>query len=180
MNTYLFHLGCQLVEIRRLLNWTQDDLAKRVGVSRPVIVNIENDPEKMTKNIALAMFVNIKGELQIRKSKLSTIDFEQAPTEVKKQIEQMGITSTTVRIIAPFVGGLFGGVIGFAAGSWLLKKVIDDTFIVKDIKPAVEKIADRIESKLKEFLALTCMREEELLKAIDNGEKYTSINPDSI
>jgi DNA-binding XRE family transcriptional regulator len=174
MNTYLIHLGCQLVEIRRILNWTQDDLAKRVGVSRPVVVNIEKDPGKMTKNVALALFVAIKGEIQIRKSKLSAINFELSPTEIKKQIGEIGITNKIAGTIAPLLGGLLiGGAAGLVTG-FLFKKVIDDKLELQGVKPVVEKIVDGIESKLKEVLALKTFSEEELLKEIDNGEKSVS------
>ena len=55
INPYLIGLGSQFSKIREIMDWTQEDLAIAVGVSRPVITNIEKSPEKLTKAIALAL-----------------------------------------------------------------------------------------------------------------------------
>lgn len=63
MNQYIYKLGTQLGDIRKLLNWSQEDLAKKTGVSRPTILNIEKDPAKMSKTIALALVTVVVYEI---------------------------------------------------------------------------------------------------------------------
>jgi len=187
MNNYLLRLGWKLVEIRGVLNWTQDELAKRIGVSRPVIVKIEKDASRMSKNIVLAMFVAIKGELQIRKRKILEFESSTEIKEIKKQMDDLGITNSSLRTIVPFMGGiLWGTAIGYATNlipilfPSLAQNNVDHyqknyTESSKELESVLEEIIDRIDLKLKEVFELERFEPGELLNAIDNGEKSESM-----
>ena len=75
MNTYLIKIGTVLQEIRNIMNWSQVELSKKIGVSRPVLIKIQNDPSKMSKTIALAVFTATVGELLLKKQKIDNIDY---------------------------------------------------------------------------------------------------------
>ena len=85
MNAYLLMLGGQVSEIRKILNLTQDDLAKMMGVSRPTIVKIEQDPSKLSKALAYALFGSVAVEFQKRIRKLDVI----SPDGYQK-VDQLG------------------------------------------------------------------------------------------
>lgn len=87
------HIG----DIRKLLNWTQDELSQKIGVSRPTIVNIEKDPTKMSKIIALALFTITFAELSIKATELETIDFSK--WKVKESREELITSLITSGII---------------------------------------------------------------------------------
>ena len=74
MNNYLVMIGSNFTEIRQLLNLTQEDLANKMGISRPTIVKIEQDPSRLTKTIAYAFFVAISYEMKKRLKDLQEID----------------------------------------------------------------------------------------------------------
>lgn len=74
-NGYLLHLGgSTLLEIRQILNITQEELAKMMELSRPTIVKLEQDPEKMTKALAFALFGVVTIEIKKRLKNLKSID----------------------------------------------------------------------------------------------------------
>jgi DNA-binding XRE family transcriptional regulator len=77
MNRYLYKLGTQLGDIRKLLGWSQGELARRLGVSRPTILYIEKDPAKMSKTIALALVAVVIFEIGARLSYIEQADFNQ-------------------------------------------------------------------------------------------------------
>jgi DNA-binding XRE family transcriptional regulator len=73
MNGYLLMLGGNFPEIRKILNLTQEDLANKMGLSRPTIVKIEQDPSKLTKTISFAFFVSVTYEINKRIREIGNI-----------------------------------------------------------------------------------------------------------
>ena len=80
MNNYLLSLGSSFTDIRQILNLTQEDLANLIGVSRPTIVKIEQDPSRLTRTVAYAFFISVSYELQKRKIEVEKIDPEKYKT----------------------------------------------------------------------------------------------------
>lgn len=76
MNAYLLLLGSHVAEIRQILNLTQEELAKMMGVSRPTIVKLEQDAEKMTKSLAFSLFGASAIEMKKRLKNLKKINPE--------------------------------------------------------------------------------------------------------
>lgn len=75
MNIYLIGVGSQVSKIRDLLNLSQQALSERMGVSRPIISNIEKDPTNMTITVLMALYVVAFGEVETRRSKLEKLDY---------------------------------------------------------------------------------------------------------
>jgi DNA-binding XRE family transcriptional regulator len=73
-NGYLLHLGSNLLVIRQILNITQEELAKMMELSRPTIVKLEQEPDKMTKALAFALFGVVTIEIKRRLKNLKSID----------------------------------------------------------------------------------------------------------
>ncbi|AQQ54751.1 helix-turn-helix domain-containing protein [Planococcus lenghuensis] len=127
MNHYLLSLGGSFAEIRQVLNLTQDDLANLIGVSRPTIVKIEQDPSRLTKTVAYAFFVAISYELQKRIEEVEKIDPEQYkdPESIypfANKIKGASVLSTgaIVTISGLATGALLPGIgLAFAAAAGL-------------------------------------------------------------
>jgi O-acetyl-ADP-ribose deacetylase (regulator of RNase III)/DNA-binding XRE family transcriptional regulator len=90
---YLIKLAGQLPMIREQLGWTQDELARRLGLSRANIVSIEQNPNKIGKTTALALFTAVFGELSLKKSQYASLDFSlwdiEDPEKMKSLLKQM-------------------------------------------------------------------------------------------
>lgn len=55
-NLYMARMAENLVILRKKLNLTQVDLAKRVGVSRQTLMDIENRKRSMTWNVFMSLY----------------------------------------------------------------------------------------------------------------------------
>lgn len=75
MNTFLYNMATHLRELRELMNWKQEDLAKHVGISRPSLIAIEKDPARLDKTVALAIFSVVASEIAERREKLESLSF---------------------------------------------------------------------------------------------------------
>lgn len=75
MNVYLMCIGSNLSKIREILGWSQQELCNKVGISRPVISNIEKSPDKTTKMFALALYTVSFNEIECRKEFLNNLDY---------------------------------------------------------------------------------------------------------
>lgn len=97
----LFLRASQTAAIRRIFNWTQDDLAKKLGVSRPTIVNLEKDPFKVTQPLVLSLLFVCLVELEERIEGLDEIDFSLWDTKesrgtLLKKVELWGLSNKTI------------------------------------------------------------------------------------
>jgi DNA-binding XRE family transcriptional regulator len=63
MDDYLYGLGLHMSSIRSELAWTQEDLGQKIGISRLTIGNIEKNPKKMGKTVAISLFFVVKLEI---------------------------------------------------------------------------------------------------------------------
>ena len=75
MNTFLYKMAIHLRELRELMNWKQEDLAKHVGISRPSLIAIEKEGEKLDRTVALAIFSVVASEIAERREKLESLSF---------------------------------------------------------------------------------------------------------
>lgn len=135
INPYLIGLGSQFSKIREIMDWTQEDLAIAVGVSRPVITNIEKSPEKLTKAIALALFTVVSGEYKKRCQEIETAINETIWTDensVRKTMKEtywgrkdLATIIITIGISMPVASLLGLAAYGIFAGT--LKKLISQT-----------------------------------------------------
>ena len=66
MNNYLQSLGSQITEIRQILEVSQVDLANMMGVSRPTIVKLEQDPSKLNVALSYALFGSVSYRIHKR------------------------------------------------------------------------------------------------------------------
>ncbi|MBP2642567.1 MAG: Helix-turn-helix domain [Firmicutes bacterium] len=66
MNPYLIQVGEAIKPTRDLLDWTQKELADRIGLSCSTISNLENGPWRMTNTLALAVFSVVLTEMNRR------------------------------------------------------------------------------------------------------------------
>lgn len=55
-NLYMSKMTDNLVILRKKLDLTQADLARRVGISRQTLMNIENRKRPMTWNVFMSLF----------------------------------------------------------------------------------------------------------------------------
>lgn len=74
MNNYLQSLGSQITEIRQILEISQVDLANMMGVSRPTIVKLEQDPSKLNIALAYALFGSVAYRTYKRIKETENID----------------------------------------------------------------------------------------------------------
>jgi O-acetyl-ADP-ribose deacetylase len=73
---FLANLASKLPVLRGVLGWTQAELAKRIGISRANIVAIEQNPHKMSKTTALALYTAVFGELMQKREQYAALNFE--------------------------------------------------------------------------------------------------------
>ena len=67
MSSILFEFSKNLSSIRQELGWTQAEVARRTGISRPAIVGYENGPKEMPRPYALAIYAVIVTEVERRR-----------------------------------------------------------------------------------------------------------------
>jgi len=164
MNFYLVHLGGKVAEVRNILNLTQEELAKMMGVSRPTIVKLEQDHNKMTKALALTLFGAAAIEMKKRLKNLRAINpkdykdletigvlVENLKSASSLSISNMGAIATKgLGVLIPGIGSIVSS--GLKHG-W--KSIKDKT--VTNLKEnahwdvdKAEKIVESVERKLLE------------------------------
>jgi DNA-binding XRE family transcriptional regulator len=133
------------------LGWTQEDLAKKIGISRSSIVKIENDPTNMKKYIAYSLYLVVTDEVKRRKNEAKGIDFNKKTEEIIEQLkEKVGITSKLISSSALYKG------LGVAlAGMAMTLFKGDQTKINKEkIKEITNKTIKNIENELANYFGL--------------------------
>lgn len=83
MNTYLINLASKLPHIRQVLDITQDEISKIMGISRPTLVKVEQHPDKFTHSMALCLFVAVTAQLEKDKILINQFKGENYDTESK-------------------------------------------------------------------------------------------------
>jgi DNA-binding XRE family transcriptional regulator len=168
MNYYITGLGSQISEIRNILGWTQEDLAKKIGISRSSIVKIENDPTNMKKYIAYSLYLVVTDEVKRKKSEFKKIDFNKKTEEITEQLkEKVGITSKLVSSSILYKGlgvGLAGKAISLFKGN---KDVVEK----EKIKEITDKTIKKVENELAHYFGLdNLMNSDEFMEKIKEGE----------
>ncbi|TCI61812.1 helix-turn-helix transcriptional regulator [Exiguobacterium sp. SH3S1] len=59
-NKFLIELGIHLPEIRNQFSLTQEEFSSLLGMSRPTLIKIEQDPTRLTKTIAMTLYVAVQ------------------------------------------------------------------------------------------------------------------------
>lgn len=161
MNYYLMMLGSNFTEIRQLLNLTQEDLANKIGVSRPTIVKIEQDPSRLTKTLAFAFFIAISYEInkrikEVKKINPSTYKNPETLNTFIKVISGSSLLSvgaiaaTASRGLGAVLPGI-GAVIATAAGiKWGLKALKSDN--KNDLEQNIKWDEEKAKKVLEEIL----------------------------
>lgn len=86
MDKYLYHLGSKVVEIRKLLHFTQEDFSKLIGISRPTLINIEREPSRLTKTIGLAFVSSLFYEIRRRQEESYNVNYVDWDDEKSRNI----------------------------------------------------------------------------------------------
>jgi len=73
-NLFIINLARQLPLIREKLGWTQEELARRLGLSRANIISLEQYPDKMGKSTALSLYTAVFGELSLKRRQYMALD----------------------------------------------------------------------------------------------------------
>lgn len=172
MNTYLLNFATQIPRIRQLLNWTQDDLARRTGISRSTIVAIENDPGKLLRYMAMAIFVAVSAELHTRKQTLAEIDWSKG--DFLSQLSTLGLNSRVVNSIFPSVVGLIGGAIEATAFRFV-PRIFSKSTPTQDIdaeklKAYVETSILFIDRSILSIFGIELLDSAIFMKKIEEGE----------
>lgn len=172
MNHFLLLFGAQLPEIRRLLNWTQDDVANKTGISRATIVGFEKDPTKLHKYFALAIFSLILYELTTRRQTLKSINF--SSPNLRNELDKLGFAPKLVSAIFPSVIIGAAAIIDRSAFSFIPRffgKTPDTSNVdVEKLKQYVESSMQYVESKLIESLGLTKLDITCFIKLMEDSE----------
>ncbi|MFJ7513245.1 helix-turn-helix domain-containing protein [Peribacillus simplex] len=193
MNNYLIMLGSNFTDIRQLLNLTQEDLAKKMGVSRPTIVKIEQDPSRLTKTLAYAFFVSISYEIKKRIKEVKEINPSayKSPDSLNTYIKVISGTSllsagtiaaTASRSLGAVLPGI-GVAIATAAGiKWGLKALKGN--VKKEVEQKIKwdeekakKVLEEVQKKLLEdktrllsYLELSSLDISQFVEKIINNE----------
>ncbi|MGG3557845.1 helix-turn-helix domain-containing protein [Peribacillus frigoritolerans] len=194
MNNYLLLLGNNISEVRQILNLTQEDLAHKMGVSRPTIVKLEQDPNRLTKTLAFAFFIAVSYEMNIRIKNVKNLNPKEYknPDRLKKFIDEIKKSSLlpigAISTAATFsLGGLIpgiGAIIASAAGATsilnsLKKKSPED---LKWDEEKAKKMIEEVQKKLLEdqrkivvCFQLNALEIEQFVEKIDEGEITTEV-----
>lgn len=121
MNMYLISVGSQVFKMRDLLNLPQQTLAEKMGVSRPVIINIEKDPTNMTLTTLMALYVVVFGEIAMKRKSVKDLDYDLWDKSEKREslIESIIKSGVDKKLISAALGtnSLANGII---AGNYAL------------------------------------------------------------
>ncbi|MDF2788620.1 MAG: hypothetical protein K0S80_1718 [Neobacillus sp.] len=193
MNNYLIMLGSNFADIRQLLNLTQEDLANKMGVSRPTIVKIEQDPSRLTKTLAYAFFVSISYEIKKRIKEVKEINPSayKSPDSLNTYIKVISGTSllsagtiaaTATRSLGAVLPGI-GVAIATAAGiKWGLKalkgnvkkeveqKIKWDEEKAKKVLEEIQKKQLEDKTRLLSYLELSSLDISQFVEKINNNE----------
>lgn len=117
MNSYLIEVGSNIDVMRKSMGMTQDEFANLLGVSRPTLTKIEQDPTKLTKNVALSLFVALQAEFEANKYRVNQIDPSEF-NEVKDTVRFLTLVGSSTPILTKslFVASLSSlGIPGLAS-----------------------------------------------------------------
>lgn len=181
MNSYLKNIGSNLKELRTAVNWTQKDLANKIGISRYTVVNIEKDSTEITKTMALALYCTVRYELNNRRKKIEELDLEnivdkENMEKMKKTLLGIGLSSSVIssHIVMPFLGPL--GIIGSAVSNvFKSNKTSLKNFAKDEVIKTIYKSFEQIEKTAANTFELEDINDVDLfmkkIKNIENEKK---------
>ena len=162
MNDYLFKLGSEFKDIRSLLDWTQEESAEKIGVSRNTIVNIEKNPANMKKNIAYSFYMEIYKDVYERETLSKNISKKNLQTADKDKIKDIlikaGLTGSIISMPALIPVAILS--LGSMSSTSVLLNLfnskksdhelnkIEPEKIITLINKSIEKIKEEISKKL--------------------------------
>lgn len=169
-NHYLIDIGDNVAFIRDCLNWSQTELAKKTGLSRATIANIETKPGHMNRTWALVIFSVVFTELSRRKQLLTT-----APSAVGQNtyafLRDLGLTNKTWKILLGPAFLLGSGILPLIANAALalVAKKLAHAEEEKLISAASQAIYE-LERKLLTAFSLSELTMETFMKQLDESE----------
>lgn len=117
-NKYLIELGIHLPEIRNQFSLTQEEFSLLLGMSRPTLIKIEQDPTRLTKTIAMTLYVAV--QYLIEKDKVVLNNLNPNNFEKVDSVPQLLQIITSKTSISP--SSILGGTIS-VLGSKVLSNV---------------------------------------------------------
>lgn len=195
MNNYLLLLGSNVSEIRQILNLSQEELANKLGISRPTIVKLEQDPSRFTKTLALALFMVVSYEISKRIRNLSNInpkDYKD-PENFDKLVKTLTLSSalSTGAITSAAVASLgrgmpkIGAIVAGISALYMLKSKKSKANESRETPTAenwneeqgkkliteIKNVLLADQNKLLKCFNLNSFSIEEFIKAIDTAEE---------
>ncbi|MHC0037738.1 helix-turn-helix domain-containing protein [Pseudoneobacillus sp. C159] len=186
MNSYLLMLGSSIPEIRLILGLSQDELANMIGISRPTVIKIEQDPSKLTKTFAFALFVVVANELKKRTRKLEEIrinddmDGAEVVSYVMNEIYKVHHPSWP-STIGDAIGGTAGAIIATMLKSLAKnksttysvskQKILWDQEMTKKTLDSVKKTFSEEKTRILNFFQITDFNIEQFVKKVEDGEE---------
>ncbi|WP_214712016.1 helix-turn-helix transcriptional regulator [Exiguobacterium sp. s55] len=155
-NKYLIELGIHLPEIRNQFSLTQEEFSSLLGISRPTLIKIEQDPTRLTKTIAMTLYVAV--QYLIEKDKVMLNNLKPENFEKVDSVPQLLQTIASTTSISS--SSILGGTIGVLGGKVLSNVSMSSigSFLGKIKKKSTSEDSGALEhSSLK----------NELLKSID-------------
>ncbi|PPD50711.1 MAG: hypothetical protein CTY12_09270 [Methylotenera sp.] len=155
-NKFLIELGIHLPEIRNQFSLTQEEFSSLLGISRPTLIKIEQDPTRLTKTIAMTLYVAV--QYLIEKDKVMLNNLKPENYEKVDSVPQLLQTIASTTSISS--SSILGGTIGVLGGKVLSNVSMSSigSFLGKIKKKSTSEDSGALEhSSLK----------SELLKSID-------------
>lgn len=197
MNNYLVFLGDNVSEVRQILNLTQEDLAQKMGVSRPTIVKLEQNSSRLTKTLAFAFFVAVSYEMNTRFKSVKNLDPKdyKNPDKLNSFIDAIKVTSllpigTLATAATLSLGGLIPGIgaaiaatgVKYGLKSFKKKPSEDLEQQIKWDEEKAKKMIEEVKKKLLEdqnkvvsCFQLNDLEIEQFVERIEEGETAKEI-----
>ena len=199
MNLFLLPIAGHLADLRSLLGWTQDDLAKKIGVSRSYIVSMEKDPSRFDQLTAMALFTAVKVEIDMRRKKLAVLKVPNLKDSILlpkylNDLSALGLTASFIStVLTSFLSEAVdmvsktkfakkhGNTIATTAGVLALTSLIalysssksnplKTVVSPKDVHDLSLRSFEILEAKVREYLGVKVLSDEEFVRKIEEGK----------
>lgn len=173
MNPYLTKVGASVKPIRMLLDWTQAELSKHTGLSRSTIINIENEPWRMTRSSSIVFFSVILTEMTRRIQQLEKYTTTE-PIDWQELLQDLRLDNPRswshilgpVGLVATGLIPVLGGIAMVTAGT--SKNLTENDH--KKLKHAVAETLHELSMKLCQLFELEALSLDLFIKKLDEEE----------
>ena len=204
MNLFLLPIAGHLADLRSLLGWTQDDLAKKIGVSRSYIVSMEKDPSRFDQLTAMALFTAVKVEIDMRRKKLAMLKVPnlEDSTLMPKYLNELSALGLTASFISTVLTSFLGEAVNIVSKTKFVKKhgntiattagVLALTSLIalysssksnpakavaspKEVHDLSIRSFEILEAKIREYLGVQVLSDAEFVRKIEEGKVILGI-----